>query len=91
MVDEIKSKYNFEPKTSQITIYFSFPTGTSIQVLSILSERKNTYQDHKKIFLNRCVVNDCEVFSGHIGTPDITGNWYSPSCFTELRLHGRVW
>ncbi len=34
---------------------------------SILSERKNTYQDHKKIFLNRCVVNDYEVFSRHIG------------------------
>ncbi len=37
------------------------------------------------LFLNRCVINDCAVFSGHIGdrvrwTPTNTGNWCSPTC-----------
>jgi hypothetical protein len=40
-------------------------------------------------FLNRYVINDCKVFSGHIGngvrwTPVNTGNWWSPVCFAGL-------
>jgi hypothetical protein len=46
----------------------------------VKSDLSNEYLPIPHFFLNRYVINDCEVFSGHIGngvrwTPVNTGNW----------------